>query len=445
MSTFKWKENLDGKGVDLPSTFKCRICSKVKPATNDHFSKKEIKTFTSRIAMGRTVSGFSANLRCRHCSGENVFELLCQFCNVTKSKDDFSYNQRTAVLSARCKACVNWQETNEPGTETLPGPSMALHPDTTLAAAPNSQNSSALSALVTSTTQADGHDESSSAWRTTHAGNNTIGIATNASAGRTTTRPSVVESGLPSAPAGFMAPMRMTYHRDNVPTESTPSNPYGSRSNSPVSAATDIFAQLDPFPRRGGKVGKVNAGGSATVSSADSDSVADARAGDMRTTPAQKTPTKKIPTGYDALNQSTTPEPLNKNTWMAVPTKNRKAGTNFTGYDNKGVAHLQTAIAPSTASSTWATTAASVASTSFQDKVASGAYGTPRRTTPRKDTVRSRTTPDKDTGSPWFKPKAPKGDTADYGFEAYGPVDPASHAPPTKTPKHSSWDSDDEM
>jgi hypothetical protein len=187
-----------------------------------------------------------------------------------------------------------------------------------------------------------------------------------------------------------MAPTRMTYHGNDVPTESTPSNPYGSRSNSPVSAATDIFAQFDPFARRGGKAGKSNAGGSAAVSSsADSDSLVDAPPGDMRTTPAQK-----MPTDYDAPNQSTTPEPLSENTWMAVPTKNRKAGTTFTGYDNTGTAHLQTVVAPSTASSTRAATAASVAtSTAFEENVKTGQYGRPGRSTPRGN-----------TGSPWFKP-----------------------------------------
>lgn len=192
-----------------------------------------------------------------------------------------------------------------------------------------------------------------------------------------------------------MAPMRMTYHGDDVPTESTPSNPYGSRSNSPVFAATDIFAQFDPFARRGGKAGKVNAGGSAAVSSsADSDSLVGAPPGDMRTTPAQKSPMKKMPAGYDVPAPSTTPSPLKEDDWMAVPSKNRKPGTVFTGYDNTGTAHLQTVVAPSTASSTRATTAASVTtSTAFVENVKSGGYGRPVRATSRKD-----------TRSPWFKP-----------------------------------------
>lgn len=185
----------------------------------------------------------------------------------------------------------------------------------------------------------------------------------------------------------------MTYHGDDIHTESTPSNPYGSRSNSPISAATDIFAQFDPFAGRGGKAGKVNAGGPAAVSSsARSDSVADSPPGDMRTMPAQKTPTKKIPTGNDVPVPSTTLSPLNEDCWMAVPTKNnKKAGTPFTGYDNTGTAHLQTAVAPSTASSTWATPAASV--TALEQNVASGTYGRPGLTTPQRD-----------SGSPWFKP-----------------------------------------
>lgn len=63
------------------------------------------------------------------------------------------------IYNKRCKACVNWQETNEPGTETLPGPSMALQPDTTLAVAPVNPNpSSGLSALVNSTAQAGNGD-----------------------------------------------------------------------------------------------------------------------------------------------------------------------------------------------------------------------------------------------------------------------------------------------
>ncbi|KFY25968.1 hypothetical protein V493_04334 [Pseudogymnoascus sp. VKM F-4281 (FW-2241)] len=454
MSYFKWKENLNGKGIGLPDTFKCRICTKVKPSTNDHYSKKELKTYTSRVTMGKTITGFSANLRCRHCSGENVFELLCQNCHITKSKDDFSYNQRTAALSARCKACVNWTETNEPGTETLPGPSMALHPDTTLADVSNFQNPGiVLSVLASSANEGtDDGDEvayppsqsaatttnllpQSSVWRTTHPSNNTMGIPTNVSAGRTIERPSVVGSGHPSAPPGFMAPTRMTYLGEPARTESTPSNPYASRPSSTVSDATNIFAQFDPFAHRGAKTGQTNnAGGFKAIaaSSADSEAVGgDDSSGNMWMTPKKKATET---TGYDAFDSpTTTPAPGNHDVWTTVPNNNKKA---FTGYDNQGKAHLETAISPSTASGTWATTAASVtASTVFNDAVASGKYGKPRRNMPRGNT----------TGD-WFKASKPaKGDTMDYKFEDYAPADLAEHAPPKKRAENNGWESDDEM
>lgn len=195
-----------------------------------------------------------------------------------------------------------------------------------------------------------------------------------------------------------MAPTRMAYRGEDVGTESTPSNPYGSRPSSPVSAAIDIFAQFDPFSRRGVKASKAAVGSfdAAAASSAQSEVVTDVSAGDMWTTPMKKNSTE-TPTGYDAPDSSiTTPAAGNADAWTTVPTKNKKAGTTFTGYDNQGVAHVQIAVAPSTASSTWATTAASVtASTAFEENVASGRYGRPGRTTPLRETSGG--------GGAWFK------------------------------------------
>ncbi|KFY95412.1 hypothetical protein V500_02804 [Pseudogymnoascus sp. VKM F-4518 (FW-2643)] len=438
MSTFKWqKENLQGKGFGLPDTFKCRICNKIKRSTNDHYSKKEMKTYTSRIAMGKMVTGFSANLRCRHCSGENVFELLCQNCHITKSKDDFSYNQRTAAISARCKACVNWQETNEPGTETLPGPSMALHPDNTLTTRSNSVDpnpGNAFPVLVASTNQAADDDDQSSVWRTTQPSNNTMSVPTGTSVRPTTTKASVVETALPSAAGGFMVPTRRKSLREVLRIESAASNPYGSRPSSPVSAATDVFAQFNPFGN-GGKAVKANAGGSVVVAtaSADSETVTEAAAGDTWTTPTKKATEAAM--GYDAPGSSTTtPAPRNADGWTAVPAKNKKAGATFTGYDNQGTPHLQT-VAPSTAaSSTRGTTTSSVtAATAYKENVASGGYGKPGHTTPRGGTRE------------WFKPGKPdKGDTTNYGFEAYVVADLDEHVP-RKGPRNDGWESEDEM
>ncbi|KFX99801.1 hypothetical protein V490_01650 [Pseudogymnoascus sp. VKM F-3557] len=419
----------NGKGIGLPDNFKCRICNKVKPANNDHFSKKEMKTYTSRIAMGRDITPFSAKLRCRHCSGENVQELFCQFCHTTKSKDDFSYNQRTDPKVARCKACVNWQETNEPGTETLPGPSMALQPAPS--AAPNNPapgNTS--SALVNSTTI---DNDASSVWHTAHASNNTMGVATNTSAKPTITHASAVG---PSRPAGFMMPTRTAYGVGHIGTESTPSNPYASRPSSTVSAATDAFAKFDPFGGRGARAGKANATSSEAVtsSSASSETATDTPRGDMRTTPAN-TAEAEAPMSYDAsVSSGITSTPREDNGWTTVPPGNRRGGTTFTGYDNQGTAHVQT-VAPSTTSASWATTAASRAASSvFDENVASGKYGKPRSTTPRRD-----------TGGAWFKSNnPPKGETRNHGLEDYVPADLAAHAPVKKS-EQNGWESEDDM
>ncbi|OBT61405.1 hypothetical protein VE03_09509 [Pseudogymnoascus sp. 23342-1-I1] len=430
-STSRWNENRNGKDIELPETFKCRICSKIKPATNDHFSKKEFKSLTSRIAMGKTVTTFNANLRCRHCSGENVFELLCQNCQVTKSKDDFSYNQRTTALVARCKACVNWTETNEPGTETLPGPSMALQPDSTLASAPNQNPGNALSVLVNSANQPSGGDDTSSVWRTTNPGNNTMSVPAGTSVRPTTTRASVVETRHPSAPPGFAAPTRIL------------------RRGEDVSALGDVFSQLDPFGHRSIKEGTAttdDANAVAASSSVDYGAVVtDATAGDMWITPKNKK-TAKAAMAHDAWGP--TPESFmptstrNANTRSAMDTTSTvntgtrsamNAGITFTGYDNQGNAHPQT-VAPSAASST--RTAASVtASTAFEDGVASRKYGRPGRTTPRGNSSRE-----------WFKaPKPRKEDTNDYRFEEYAPADLAAYAPPTKRPANDDGESDDEI
>ena len=219
-----------------------------------------------------------------------------------------------------------------------------------------------------------------------------MSVPTGTSVRPTTAKASVVETGISSAAGGFVPPTRRE-HGEVVGTESTPSNPYGSPS-SPVSNATDVFAQFNPFGHGGGKAGKVNAGGTVVVAtaSADSETVTEAAAGDTWTTPTKKA--NEAAMGYDARGSSTTtPAPRNADGWTAVPTKNKKAGTTFTGYDNKGTPHLQT-VAPSTAaSSTWGTTAASVAAaTAYKENVASGGYGKPGHTTPRGGTRE------------WFKP-----------------------------------------
>ncbi|KFY33671.1 hypothetical protein V494_07424 [Pseudogymnoascus sp. VKM F-4513 (FW-928)] len=425
-STFKWKEN--GKGISLPDTFKCRVCSKIKPANNDHYSKKELKPLASRATYGKPVTTFNANVRCRNCSGENVFELQCQNCLVTKSKDDFSYSQRTAALSARCKACVNWQEANEAGMETLPGPSMALQPDANIAAGAsnNPTQANALSVLVNSTAHAGDDDgDESSVWRTTQPSNNTMSVPTGTSLRPTTTKASVTQTF--PVPKGFMAPTRKTYIGEDPESESTVSNPYGSRPSSPVS---DIFAKLDPFSHRGAKASKVNAGGSDAVSTSvsGSDKVANAPAGGMWTTPVKKA--AESPMAYDVPGSSTTAPAPREDTWTAVATKKNKAATKFIGWDNQGVAHEQT-VSPSDAS----TTAPSV----FGDNVASGRYGRPGRTTPRRESGGN-------SGGAWFKSTKPaKGDTANYGFESYAPADLAEYAPPVKKAGNDGWESEDEM
>ncbi|KFY62598.1 hypothetical protein V496_04508 [Pseudogymnoascus sp. VKM F-4515 (FW-2607)] len=414
MSSFKWKENMNGKGIDLPPTFKCRICSKIKPSTNDHFSKKELKTFQSRSGMGRAATGFSANLRCRHCSGENVFELLCQYCQVTKSKDDFSYNQRTTALVARCKACVNWSETNEPGTETLPGPSMALHPDSMLAPASNPNVGNALSALVNPANQAASDEDGSSVWRTTNPSNNTMSVPAGTSVRPTTTRASVAEARLPSAPSGFMAPTRMLRHGE-VPG--------------------DAFSQLDPFGRRGGNADNANAAILEPVfaSSAASEVATDAAADDKWMVVPQKKKTAKAAVARDASDSFTNP----------FTAHNAYISTMCTDYDapdsppttpaprNTGTrasTNRQT-IAPSVAPSTQA-----AASTAFEEGIASGKYGRPGHTTPRGNSSRE-----------WYKPTKPrKDDTFDHGFETYAPADIANHAPPIRRPANEGDESDDE-
>lgn len=215
-----------------------------------------------------------------------------------------------------------------------------------------------------------------------------MSVPTGTSVRPTTTKASVVGTVLPSAAGGFIVPTRRESLGGVLQIESAASNPYGSRPSSSVSAATDVFAQFNPFGHGDGKAGKANAGGSVVVAASltDSGTVTDAAGNDMRTTPMKKT--AETPTGYDAPGSSTTiPAPCNADGWTAVSTKNKKAGATFTAYDNQGTPHLQT-VAPSTAaSSTWGTTAASVtAATAYKENVASGGYGKPGNTTLRGGT-----------------------------------------------------------
>lgn len=186
-----------------------------------------------------------------------------------------------------------------------------------------------------------------------------------------------------------MMPTRTTYGVGHIGTESTPSNPYASRPSSTVSGAIDAFAKFDPFGGRGARASRANAAGSEAVtsSSASSETATGTPRGDMRTTPSN-TAEAEAPMSYDApvLSAVTSTPPREDNGWTTVPPGNRRGGTTFTGYDNQGTAHVQT-VAPSTTSASWATAAASGAASSvFEENVASGRYGRPKRTTPRRDT-----------------------------------------------------------
>lgn len=287
---------------------------------------------------------------------------------------------------------MNWSETNEPGTETLPGPSMALHPDSMLAPASNPNVGNALSALVNPANQAASDEDGvrfsllpilikfqltsllkSSVWRTTNLSNNTMSVPAGTSVRPTTTRAFVAEARLPSAPSGFMAPTRMLRHGE-VPG--------------------DAFSQLDPFGR-GGKADNANAAISEpfSASSAASEVATDAAAADDKwmVVPQKKRTTKvamardasysftnpftahdayisTMSTDYDAPDSPpTTPAPRNTGT---------RASTN------------RQTMAPSVASSTRA-----AASTALEEGIASGKYGRPGHTTPRGNSSRE-----------WYKP-----------------------------------------
>lgn len=79
--------------------------------------------FSNNMLKKRTFNP-NAQITCRkHTSGAvAVTELLCSSCQKHKAIDFFSNNERKASGGQRCRACVEWVESDEPNHIPLPAP-----------------------------------------------------------------------------------------------------------------------------------------------------------------------------------------------------------------------------------------------------------------------------------------------------------------------------------
>jgi hypothetical protein len=92
-------------GVKLLDRYRCFVCQKWKH--NALFSKKQLGTYTYKIASGQSVDGVSSHLRCMLCNGGQSTELKCQGpCGLVRALDGFSKQARSNGGSQWCQACT---------------------------------------------------------------------------------------------------------------------------------------------------------------------------------------------------------------------------------------------------------------------------------------------------------------------------------------------------
>ncbi len=85
--------------------FLCLDCKKFKAPAQ--YSNKQLNDYRFKIHTRQHVTNISAQLRCRHCTGEQTHELQCTGpCALWKCLEDFSKNQRKRPENA--VGCSNW-------------------------------------------------------------------------------------------------------------------------------------------------------------------------------------------------------------------------------------------------------------------------------------------------------------------------------------------------
>lgn len=71
----------------------------------------------------------NAKITCRKHTPGPATEMLCSNCRKHKAIDYFSKNERKSSGGQRCRACVEWMESDEPGYVPLPAPNSARDGD----------------------------------------------------------------------------------------------------------------------------------------------------------------------------------------------------------------------------------------------------------------------------------------------------------------------------
>lgn len=71
----------------------------------------------------------NAKITCRKHTGGPVTEMLCSNCRKHKPMEFFSNSERKASGGQRCRACVEWMESDEPGYVPLAAPNSAREDD----------------------------------------------------------------------------------------------------------------------------------------------------------------------------------------------------------------------------------------------------------------------------------------------------------------------------
>ncbi|KZZ95168.1 hypothetical protein AAP_01656 [Ascosphaera apis ARSEF 7405] len=104
------------KRINLPEKLKCSRCGKIKGQSS--YSKKQLATLKSNIALKKKVNFHTGCVTCAECTGQQVFELKCVLCDRTKGLESFSKAQRKDPKTAQCYNCLQGILDTNPVEET---------------------------------------------------------------------------------------------------------------------------------------------------------------------------------------------------------------------------------------------------------------------------------------------------------------------------------------
>ncbi|KAL9622325.1 MAG: hypothetical protein Q9160_003336 [Pyrenula sp. 1 TL-2023] len=102
----------------FPDKVKCSVCEKNLMA--EKFSKNQRQLYMNVLkqAKDRPVP-LIKHPKCTKCTGQQVVEMTCKYCEITKGLDKFSKNQRSNPDNARCWDCCQTHLEELPGTESV--------------------------------------------------------------------------------------------------------------------------------------------------------------------------------------------------------------------------------------------------------------------------------------------------------------------------------------